>query len=152
MFFDFLFKTSLPNHLPLDMEVAVEELKKSSDKKECLEKSYKILTSKYKGHRIKTYTRFFEIFKKDINYLWKKEGFLHCININYLLRILLIKSGFFKEKEIIMAWALVWHVSPHQYVKVKVNGEIINIDIWAHNYGIKFGDYARGFHKFFNKN
>ncbi|NLC31349.1 MAG: hypothetical protein GX765_04845 [Candidatus Moranbacteria bacterium] len=86
------------------------------------------------------------VFKKDVCFLWNQDGFLHCTNINYLARILLIESGFFKEEDIVLKWTLVWYISPHQYLRVKmIDDEFINVDIWAKNYKIEFGDYARGF-------
>ncbi|MBU2590291.1 MAG: hypothetical protein KJ939_01490 [Nanoarchaeota archaeon] len=38
------------------------------------------------------------------------------------------------------------YISIHQYLKVKVNSKYVIIDGWARIYGIKFGDYAHGFH------
>ncbi len=143
---DLFKKTSIPNQLPCEMQGIIVELKKSSNKEDCLGRAYEILSKKYRGYRVKTYTRIFEIFCKDILRLWQKNGFLHCTNINYVLRILLIKSEFFNDAEIKIKWALVWYISPHQYLQIKVNNNWVNIDIWGKAFGIKFGDYSRGFH------
>lgn len=124
----------------------ISELKKSLDKKECLKKVYEILVTKYRGYRVKTYTKFFDVFKRDAGSLWNKNGFLHCTNINYLLRILLIKSDFFTENDIHLKWTQIWYISPHQYVQVHIDGAWINVDIWGYTHGIKLGDYAHGFH------
>lgn len=128
------------------MQNVIDELKNAKNQEECLRMAYNILIAKYHGDRIKTITKFFNIFESDINILWSKNGFLHCSNINYILKTLLIKSGFFKEEDIRTRWTLIWFVSPHQYAQVRINNRWINIDIWAHVFGIELGDYAHGFH------
>ncbi|MCK5319762.1 hypothetical protein KAJ61_00045 [Candidatus Parcubacteria bacterium] len=143
---DLFKKTSIPEQLPCEMQGIIVELKKSSDKEDCLGRAYEILSKKYRGYRVKTYTKFFDIFSKDTAKIWQKNVFLHCTNINYIMRILLIKSGYFNEDEIKIKWAFVWCISPHQYLQVKINNHWINIDIWGNTFGIKFGDYAHGFH------
>ncbi|MBU4375686.1 hypothetical protein KKH38_04245 [Patescibacteria group bacterium] len=143
---DILSKTPIPDKLPKQMQETINELKKSLDKNDCLKQAYEILTAKYRGQRIKTYTKLFNVFSKDIDKMWSQTGFLHCANINYLMRTLLIKSGFFNNSDIALKWTMVWHVSPHQYIHVIINNKKINIDVWASSRGIKFGDYAHGFH------
>ncbi|EKD29428.1 MAG: hypothetical protein ACD_78C00417G0006 [uncultured bacterium (gcode 4)] len=143
---DLLSKTQVPDALPRDMQAVVDGLKKSKNQEECLKKTYDILNTKYRGYRVKTYTRLFELFITDIIKLWSRNGFLHCTNINYVMRILLLKSGRFQESDIRLKWTLIWYVSPHQYLQVRVNGKWIDVDIWAHAYGIQFGDHAHGFH------
>ena len=143
---DLFKKTLIPNQLPDEMRDVIAELKKSSDKEDCLKRTYEILNKKYRGYHLKTYTRIFNIFSKDLSKLWQKNGLLHCTNMNYIMRALLIKSGYFNEDEIKIKWAFVWCISPHQYLQVKINNHWINIDIWGNAFGIKFGDYAHGFH------
>lgn len=143
---DFFYKTKLPQKLPIKMEEIVNDLKKCQSKEECLRKVYDILNSKYQGARVMTYLKFPAIFKKDVNFFWNQSGFLHCTNMNYLARILLVESKLFKEEDITPQWTLIWYISPHQYLRVKVaENKVINMDIWAKNYGINFGDYAKGF-------
>lgn len=143
---DFFSKTPLPQKLPLAMIDIIDDLKKSSNQEECLKKVYDLLSNRYQGARVKTYLKFPFIFKKDINFLWSQRGFLHCTNMNYLARILLVESGFFTEDDIVLNWTLIWYISPHQYLRVKVaESKFIDIDIWAKTYGISFGDYAKGF-------
>lgn len=128
------------------MQDAINELKKAQSQEECLRIVYNILIAKYHGDRIKTITKFFDIFERDINVLWSKNGFLHCTNINYVLKTLLIKSGFFKKEDVRTRWTLIWYFSPHQYIQVRVNNKWINVDVWAHAFGIELGDHAYGFH------
>jgi hypothetical protein len=143
---DFFYKTRIPEKLPIEMVGVIDDLKKFSSKEECLKNVYNFLSNKYQGNRIGTYLKLFEIFTKDISLLWKKDGFLHCTNINYLARILLTKSVIFEEGDIELKWTLIWWVSPHQYLRIRVSdSKFINMDIWAKKYGIEFGNYARGF-------
>lgn len=97
---DLLSKTRIPEALPTKMQMIIDDLKKSSGKEACLKKAYEILNEKYRGYRVKTYTRLFDLFTTDIKKLWNTNGFLHCTNINYVMRILLIKSGHFEEDDI----------------------------------------------------
>ena len=143
---DLFTKTSIPTALPTEMQALITELKKSPSQEDCLQKAYEMLIAKYQGNRLKTYTKLFEVFKYDVKTLWSKNGFLHCTNINYLLRTLLIKSDFFKEEGLRLKWTLIWFISPHQYLQAKINSEWINVDVWAHAFGIELGDYAYGFH------
>ncbi len=129
------------------MQKTINLLKKSKSKEECLRKAYQILCKKYKGYRLLTYIRFMDLFDDDVGRLWKKSDFLHCDMMNYLLRILLIKSGKFKEPEIKPVLTEIWGFSPHQYLRVKVSPKkYIDVDIWGCSNGIKFGDHAHGFH------
>jgi len=140
-------KAKIPNELPKEMEILIKKLKKSTTKKDCIKKAYLFLSKKYRGYRIYTYLKFSDLFISDINKIWTKKGFLHCNTLNYLMRILLIKSELFDEKDIKLKWTLVWYISPHQYLNIKTSkNEFINIDLWGRSYGISFGDYAHGFH------
>ena len=140
------FKTPLPETLPEEMRSVIDDLEKSRDKKECLKKVYELLTEKYHGDRMKTYSHFFSVFTKDPGVLWQQSGFLHCTNLNYLARILLVRSGFFAEEDLRLSWTLIWYASPHQYLQVRLDNTWIDIDLWGRTYGIPFGDHAHGFH------
>lgn len=139
----------IPTNLPQEMETIVELLRRTNSQEECLQKVYELLTKKYHGNRIKTLLHLFELFSRSLEELWSRNGFMHCTNLNWLLRTLLVKSGHFSAQDIRTHWTLLWYVSPHQYIQVKLNsGEQVNIDVWAETYGIPFGDYAHGFHAY----
>ncbi len=143
---DMFGKTPVADTLPSEMQETINKLKESKNKEDCLKHSYEILIKKYKGHRVQTYAKLFGIFSNDIVKFWDKQGFLHCTNINYVMRTLLVRSGFFTDDEIKIKWTLVWYTSPHQYLQIKIDNSDINIDIWSYAYGIKYNDYAYGFH------
>lgn len=142
---DLLTKTPVPDVLPAEMEKIINEIKQCLNKEECLKKVHQILITKYHGNRVKTYTKLPDAFIPDIHKLWNKNGFLHCTNINYVARTLLVKSGHFKEEDIRLKWTLLWYFSPHQYAQVQISEKWIDIDIWAHAYGIEYGNHAKGF-------
>jgi hypothetical protein len=146
MLANLLFKTRIPEKIPKSMQTTVNKLKKSKNKEDCLKKAYLIITKKYRGYRVRTYTHLWELFAYDLKDLWHRNGFLHCTNLNYLLRVLLIKSGFFKDSDVEPKWTLLYFFSPHQYLKVKVKNKTINIGLWGKAFGIKYGDYAHGMH------
>lgn len=144
--FDFFSKTPIPSKITPEMEIVIEDLKKSPDQMTCLKNAYTILTKKYHGGYLETYIHLFSAFEQDIDNLWAKEGFLHCTNINFILRTLLIKSEFFTEDDIRLQWTLIGYVSPHQYLEIRIEDTWIAVDVWANVYGIQFGDKAHGFH------
>jgi len=135
----------IPEKLPKEMQQIADKLKKSKSKEECLKKAYEILSKKYRGYKWRTYTRIHELFIGDVNKLWQKKGFMHCTNINYLLRIMLIKSGFFEDNDIRPKWTFV-NFTPHQYLRIRLSkNKFVNVDIWGKPYGIKLGNHAQGF-------
>lgn len=140
-------KKNIPLLFPLKIQQVIDGLKKTRTKQECLHKAYRLLTAKYHGNRLKTVTRFLELCPRSVDAVWARSGFLHCTNLNWLLRVLLVKSGHFTEEDIETCWTLLWYVSPHQYLRVKLDdGQQAKVDVWANVYGIGFGDYAHGFH------
>ncbi|MBU2101292.1 hypothetical protein KKH05_01060 [Patescibacteria group bacterium] len=141
-----LFLKEIPLDLPKSMEIVAKKLSNSTGKKECLERTYDLLGNKYRGYRIKTFIRSFDFFTDNLESVWNRTGFLHCMTLNYLMRVLLIKSGHFKEEDVRQRWTTIWLFSPHQYLEVRLGRDkIINVDLWGRVYGIPLGDYAHGF-------
>lgn len=138
-------KSPLQHDLPHSMREIADKLAGENDQLSCLRRAYEILTDRFHGDRLKTFTYRLDLFSHDLHYLWNKK-FLHCTNSNYLLRHLLIASGHFKESDIQLSWTRIWYVSPHQYVQVKVANKRTDVDIRASRYGIPFGDHSHGFH------
>jgi hypothetical protein len=130
------------------MNQIVASLKKAKTKEECLRKAYDALVKKYHGNRIKTYLRLWELFL-PLRVLWRRQGFLHCTNFNRFLRSLLLQSGHFTADDVRYRWTLLWYISPHQYLRIRITPKRwISVDAWAHVYGIQLGDYAHGFHAY----
>jgi hypothetical protein len=144
---NFISSPAVPESLPVELGDVLRELSKKKTKREVLDASYELLTEKYRGHRIKTLTNLFDLFDVDVAKLWSKHGFLHCTNMNYLLKILLVGSKKFNESDVSFHWTTINYYSPHEYLRVRLDdATVINVDIWGKAYGIQFGDYAHGFH------
>jgi hypothetical protein len=131
----------------MSLQGAIHRVAEASTREEAIHRAYDVLTARYRGGRLETYTLFWRLFENDIEKMWARTGFLHCTKLNRLLRYLLTESGWVKAEEIQFCWTLVWLVSPHQYVRVRQsNGVILPVDVWAAQYGTPYGDYAHGFH------
>jgi hypothetical protein len=140
-------KSKLPQNYGHDLDKVVTKLSKLKTQKEVLNEAYSIIVNRYYGKRLYTQLKFFAVFSNGIDDLWKRRGFMHCSNQNYLLAFLLVKSGAFKTQDIKPKWTLYWGISPHQYLRIKLNdNKFVNVDPWSAAYGIGFGDYAHGFH------
>ena len=137
-------KKSIPRRIP-SMKKEILLLKKTKTKRECLKKAYDIITSKYRGGRVETYLRFHQLFMHDPQKLWKRKGFLHCTQQNYLLRVLLIKSGKFHDDDIQLKLTSIWG-SPHQYLRVSLSErKSLDVDCWSKSFGTPLGKYMHGF-------
>ncbi len=135
-------QNKIPQELPQDLKGAINDLR-GLNKENVLKKVYTILAEKYKGNRIKTYTRCYQLFNFNLEKLWNQKGFMYCTAINYIFKIILLNSGF-KAKDIRLKWTQIWYMTPHQYLQIRINEEWINIDVWSVFLGTKFGDYSHG--------
>jgi hypothetical protein len=139
-------KKPIPDKLPKDMENVIRRLKKCRTKKDCVRKAYDAMVERFEGRKWHTWLKFKEIFIWDPNITWPRGGFIHCTNMNYLLRVLLIKSGKFTEKDIKwrIAWVYGFHL--HQYSKIRVaKKKHIKVDVWGYFFNVPFGKYAYNF-------
>jgi len=82
------------------MQTAVNKLRKTSSQAECVYRAYKVLASKYHGNRIRTFLNFFEVFPRSMETAWDRGGFLHCTNVNWLLKTLLMHTGRFTGQDV----------------------------------------------------
>lgn len=124
---------------------AIDTVRNQPSADHALTTAFSIVEQRFKSYRFRTYFQFWQAFENDPNVLWGKTGFLHCHHQNYLLRLLLIESGHFTEADIELGHSLVWFISIHQYLKVKVNGRWLAADPWNSDYGATLGEYASGF-------
>jgi len=141
MFANLFWKTKIPDKLPQGMMRAVNKLKKIKDKKKCLKAAYEIVTRK--AHGVHVWNNSWFLFVSDLGRLWGEKR-LHCTNLNFLLRTLLVKSRRFEEKDIKHRIRFrLWKPFIHQYLKVKVaNKKYIKVDPWAQEYNVPFGKFA----------
>ncbi len=131
--------------LPEEMRVLAQEIANQPSQAVALRYAYDALSKRYRGYRLLTFLRLDRFLMSDIDELWKKDGFLHCHHMNYLLRTLLLASGKFALEEIEARWTQIWLFSPHQYLAVTLeNGSVVETDLWGRVYGIPFGCHAHG--------
>lgn len=141
-----LFSWPVPKHLPRDIQTACDALRKSPNQETALRRAYDLVSGRFRARRSRTYILIHKILSKDAEHVWSRTNFLHCTHMNWILKILLVGSGWFKEADVREQWSLVWHMSPHQYLRVRMNDErSIAVDPWARTYRVPFGDYAHGF-------
>ncbi len=134
-------KSRLPERLPKAMEEKIKELKKKSkNKKEFFLKSYDFLAKRYQGAKGKTYPCFHMLYY-GVEKVWSQKGFQHCTQQNFMLRVFLVKSGFFKDEEIRLRHT-VYIINIHQYMQVFLDGKWVDIDLWANFLGIKIAEHA----------
>ena len=134
----------LPKDIPEDIINAVEKIKsKAESKRKFLELAYKYLGDKYYTGRLMTILKFPYLFK-DLNTVWGMRGFMPCTRSNFLMRIFLIKSGFFQEDEI-RRRHIFCNFLIHQYLRVKINNEWINVDVGEKQRGAPIGKYLKYF-------
>lgn len=135
-------KYPIPQKIPLDMQEVIMELKRHSKKKiDFLILAHQYLTKRYHGGRILSIIRLDLVMMTDIEKIWRRHGYTPCNTLNYLLRIFLIKSGYFKEEGIIVKHTF-FNFNIHQYLKIKADKNWINVDPAGKAMGVEFGDYA----------
>lgn len=142
---NFFVKEPIPPITDPDFLDAIEQVRKTRSVEEAMQKAVDILKAKYKAKRFETYLKYPRILEKDPNKLWKRSGFMHCPQQNYLFRILMVKSGKLRDSEIELGYSLVWHVSPHQFLKVHTPKRTLAVDPWNYELGAMIGKYASGF-------
>lgn len=140
-------KQELPKTLPKDALKIVSRLQKAKSREDCLRSAYDEIIKRFHGEYFRTIIGFFRIFEDDFSKLWNKKGWQHCHTLCFFLRVLLIKSGWFKEEDIVVKWTLIFYISPHQYLKVRASkNNWIAVDLWAASHKKPFGKYAKGFY------
>ncbi|MFP4515109.1 MAG: hypothetical protein ACLFNO_03855 [Parcubacteria group bacterium] len=146
MFPNFFKKEPLPKELNHTFITIVEHLNSFDDKEEALREAHQIVATRFKSSRFKILIMCKRGFIKDPEKMWEKK-FLYCFQVNYLLRMLLVKSKWFTEEDIKLKFSCVYYMVPHQYLKIKLSeNEYMNVDPWGYDLGVKFGDYLYGFH------
>jgi hypothetical protein len=128
----------------LSLAEAVAFVKAAKGRQDSLRRAYDLMTERYYGERLRMLRECRTWFANDPAKNWRKRGFLHCTNMNALLRYLLLESGRFSPEDVTFRWTLIWYCSPHQYARVRCDGKWVDVDLWAHAYGVTLGKHAHG--------
>lgn len=139
-------KIPIPNNIPKELNTKIKEFSKSKNKEIFLKKSFFYIVNNWGGNRINLICKFSRLYQKDLNKIIQTKGYMHCTTMNYLLRIMAVKSGLFDDKDIKIKLTNSWYLAPHQYLEVKIsNKKKIFLDPWNYQYGINYGNYGSGF-------
>ena len=142
----FFSKSSLPTHLPYKLSVDINRLSKTSSQRSLAKKAFLYVVGNWGGPRYNMLFKFHRLFYRDISRIFKTKGYLHCTSMNYILRVLLVKSGLFSDSDISIRFTNTWFVCPHQYLEVKLDdGDVLYLDPWNYQFGISYGNVGSGF-------
>ena len=129
-------KDSLPQNIPSELEQYIQQLSSESvTNLDLLKKSYDYVTGRYHGSRVKTIMNFWKAFQDPIT---ARSGFMPCNGQNYLLRLMLIKSGRFTEGDV-QVKVVPLNLFIHQYLQVNVDGCWIDVDPWSNFLAVPLG-------------
>jgi hypothetical protein len=131
-------KRPLPEKIPGSMGQAISVMKsKSVTPNEFLENAYELLGNKYKTGRLSTFLKFWYLFK-GVDEIWNITGFVPCTQSNFILRIFLVQSGFFKDGDIALR-RVFFNFSIHQYLQIKLEDHWIDVDVGEKQRGMSLG-------------
>lgn len=119
---------TMPQRIPQNIQDAIKELEATSQNpKEYLRAAYNLVVSKWHAARFATVLHVSSAFRTDLDTLWNSPGFAHCHTQNYILFVLLAGSKYFKELDV-KPKVVFFNFFIHQYLQVKVENQIINVD------------------------
>ena len=138
-------KKPLPSRLPRQLEESVELLnKKSRTPYEYIVNARDLTLSVNHGGRFKAVGRVHLAFQRELSVLLRRRGFMHCTQLNHLMRILLAKSKFFSDDDIRLRTTVV-NLFFHQYLQVRVAGQWYDVDLVGDWMGVPLGKHVWGF-------
>lgn len=130
----------LPKRIPRRMQEEIRKIKQQHRSKRAFAKAaHKFLAKRYSGGHWQLYFRWDLIFTEDLQKLWSRRGYIPCHQLNWLYRVMLVKSKVFSEDEVRVRTIPLYAI-PHQFVQIKVGDEWVDVDIWARHLGLPFGE------------
>lgn len=142
---NFFSKSAIPEITNPSLLAAISSIKSAKTIDQAIETALILMDKKFRAQRFQTYLYFYLWFEKDPNVLWQRQGFMHCTQQNLLFRALMVKSGWLKDEQISFGYSLVWYISPHQFLVLRIKNNQIAIDPWNYEKGVQPGYYAVGF-------
>lgn len=137
-------KSSLPQKIPAELAEVVESMKRQTKNDyDFLWSTYNYVTGKYDGQQ----ENFRDIITKhfwSLDKIWPRHDYTPATQQNLIIRLMLIKSGYFKDENIQVNNVFLNYYS-HQYLIVNTSRGPIEIDPAFDYKGIKFGKHAKGF-------
>lgn len=118
----------MPENLPEEIKNAVQELEgRSLSQEDYLKSAYDLVIARWHAGRMVTIFKARSAFRKNLSTIWNSPGYAHCNTQNYILFVLLAGSRFFQAKDI-EPRCVFFNFFIHQYLRVRINGEIVAAD------------------------
>ena len=138
-------KYSPPRDIPEEIKETIKELKnRSVDQRSFLEATYNFVQERWQAERLKTISHFPLIFRTNIAEIWQRPGYAHCNTINFILFTLLVNSRYFTEDDIRIKH-IFFNMVIHQYLRVRVGGEWLDVDPSTKYLRLPIGQHSRWF-------
>ena len=124
----------------------LDDFKELGHKEKFLAQAFSYITHNWSGNRVNVVFQLPKLFQNDLSKLMSTKGYMYCTTMNFLLRIMAVKSGLFEDKDIELKSTNTWYIVLHQYLEIKIDDEKkILLDPWNYQFGIDYGSYGRGF-------
>lgn len=97
--------------------------------------SFLFVAKRWHGPRLNLLFRFPRLFLRDIEKILDARGYMHYTNMNYVLRVMCIRSELFTEDDIELRLTHTWFLSIYQYLRVhiwdkKYHSWPVELSIW----------------------
>lgn len=139
-------KYPIPENIPEELKKVIRDFSEQSSSEEFLKKSFEYITQNWWWDRYGIFLYMLRLSETRIWDILKTKWYLHCTTMNYLLRVMLVKSWYYQDNQIQEKWTHIWYIAPHQYLHIVLdNWEYIDIDPWNYQFGIPYGSYGKGF-------
>lgn len=138
----FLVPDTIPDKIPAEMQKVIDKFNnESSDNLDFLKKAYDFVDARYTSPTKEYLRQPGKLFVKDIDTIWNTPGYSPCDKQNYLVKVMLVKSGRFNESDVKLMLASCG-MTPHYYLRVKLNSNYLDIDMWGAEHNYPFGSHA----------
>jgi hypothetical protein len=135
-------KENLPKSIPSSLDAKIRELKrKSKSPQQFVRFVYDLLRNKYHGSHALTFLRPDVVFSRNLDRMWARSGYLSCNQVNWILFIILVRSGFFRESDVRFRCTITPRLMIHQYSEVLLKNKWTPVDVWASRYEKSFGEH-----------
>ncbi|MBN2457791.1 hypothetical protein JXB31_01525 [Candidatus Woesearchaeota archaeon] len=138
-------KEPMPKTIPAQIKKKIDEIKRrTKSKSEFTKESFYFLSKRYKSLWFHTLIRMDIVFLRDLEKIWVQKDFLPCNSHNYLLRIFLVKSGYYDDNQIEIRHGFL-NFGIHQYLRVYDGKKSFDLDLWGNTIGVPMGRHASMF-------
>ncbi len=137
-------KSKLPEKIPIELAEVVDRMKRQAKNDyDFLWQAYNYVTGKYDG-KWNNLSEFISRRFWSLERIWPVHDHVPDTQQNFILRIMLLKSGFFRDEDIEPKHvALNFFI--HQYLIIKTTKGLIEVDPASDYKGATFNKHAEGF-------